>query len=283
MEYVTLNNGVKMPILGFGVYQIKDPKECEQAVADAISVGYRLIDTAASYGNEEAVGRAVRRCKVPREELFITTKLWISDTSYEGARKAFQKSMDKLGLDYLDLYLIHQPMNDYYGAWRAMTELYKEGKIRAIGVCSFYPDRLADLVAFNEVAPAVNQVETNIFFQQKKAQEVMEEKGVQMESWAPFAEGRGNLFGNPVLIGIGEKYGKSVAQVVLRWQIQRGIVCIPKSVKKERMEQNIQVFDFELSDADMELIAALDTNCSAFFDHRDPAVIDMLAGLVRNG
>lgn len=283
MEYVTLNNGVKMPILGFGVYQIKDPKECEQAVADAISVGYRLIDTAASYGNEEAVGRAVRRCKVPREELFITTKLWISDTSYEGARKAFQKSMDKLGLDYLDLYLIHQPMNDYYGAWRAMTELYKEGKIRAIGVCSFYPDRLADLVAFNEVAPAVNQVETNIFFQQKKAQEVMEEKGVQMESWAPFAEGRGNLFGNPVLKGIGEKYGKSVAQVVLRWQIQRGIVCIPKSVKKERMEQNIQVFDFELSDADMELIAALDTNGSAFFDHRDPAVIDMLAGLVRNG
>lgn len=283
MEYVTLNNGVKMPILGFGVYQIKDPKECEQAVADAISVGYRLIDTAASYGNEEAVGRAVRRCKVPREELFITTKLWISDTSYEGARKAFQKSMDKLGLDYLDLYLIHQPMNDYYGAWRAMTELYKEGKIRAIGVCSFYPDRLADLVAFNEVVPAVNQVETNIFFQQKKAQEVMEEKGVQMESWAPFAEGRGNLFGNPVLKGIGEKYGKSVAQVVLRWQIQRGIVCIPKSVKKERMEQNIQVFDFELSDADMELIAALDTNCSAFFDHRDPAVIDMLAGLVRNG
>ena len=283
MEYVTLNNGVKMPILGFGVYQIKDPKECEQAVADAISVGYRLIDTAASYGNEEAVGRAVRRCKVPREELFITTKLWISDTSYEGARKAFQKSMDKQGLDYLDLYLIHQPMNDYYGAWRAMTELYKEGKIRAIGVCSFYPDRLADLVAFNEVAPAVNQVETNIFFQQKKAQEVMEEKGVQMESWAPFAEGRGNLFGNPVLKGIGEKYGKSVAQVVLRWQIQRGIVCIPKSVKKERMEQNIQVFDFELSDADMELIAALDTNCSAFFDHRDPAVIDMLAGLVRNG
>lgn len=283
MEYVTLNNGVKMPILGFGVYQIKDPKECEQAVADAISVGYRLIDTAASYGNEEAVGRAVRRCKVPREELFITTKLWISDTSYEGARKAFQKSMDKLGLDYLDLYLIHQPMNDYYGAWRAMTELYKEGKIRAIGVCSFYPDRLADLVAFNEVAPAVNQVETNIFFQQKKAQEVMEEKGVQMESWTPFAEGRGNLFGNPVLKGIGEKYGKSVAQVVLRWQIQRGIVCIPKSVKKERMEQNIQVFDFELSDADMELIAALDTNGSAFFDHRDPAVIDMLAGLVRNG
>ena len=283
MESILLKNQVSMPLLGFGVLQMKDPEDCERCVGQAVCTGYRMFDTAASYGNEEAVGRAVRRCKVPREELFITTKLWISDTSYEGARKAFQKSMDKLGLDYLDLYLIHQPMNDYYGAWRAMTELYKEGKIRAIGVCSFYPDRLADLVAFNEVAPAVNQVETNIFFQQKKAQEVMEEKGVQMESWAPFAEGRGNLFGNPVLKGIGEKYGKSVAQVVLRWQIQRGIVCIPKSVKKERMEQNIQVFDFELSDGDMELIAALDTNCSAFFDHRDPAVIDMLAGLVRNG
>lgn len=282
MEYVTLNNGVKMPILGFGVYQITDQVECEQAVVDAVSVGYRLIDTAASYGNEEAVGRAIKRCGVPREELFITTKLWISDTSYDGTKKAFQRSLDKLGLDYLDLYLIHQPMNDYYGAWRAMTELYKEGKIRAIGVCSFYPDRLVDLAAFNEVTPAVNQVETNIFFQQKKAQQVMEEKGVQMESWAPFAEGRGNLFGNPVLKDIGEKYGKSIAQVVLRWQIQRGIVCIPKTVKKERMEQNIQIFDFELSDADMELIAALDTDRSAFFDHRDPAVIDMLAGLVRN-
>lgn len=282
MEYVTLNNGVQMPILGFGVYQITDPAQCEQAVADAVDLGYRLIDTAASYGNEEAVGRAVRRCGVPREELFITTKLWISDTSYEGAKRAFRKSMDKLGLEYLDLYLIHQPMNDYYGAWRAMTELYKEGKIRAIGVCSFYPDRLADLIAFNEVTPAVNQVEINIFFQQGKAQEVMREKGVQMESWAPFAEGRGNLFENPVLKCIGKKYGKSVAQIVLRWQIQRGIVCIPKSVKKERMEQNIQVFDFALAQEDMELIAALDTGESAFFDHRDPAVIDMLAGLVRN-
>ena len=281
MEYVTLNNGVKMPILGFGVYQITDPAQCEQAVVDAVSVGYRLIDTAASYGNEEAVGRAIRRCGVPREELFITTKLWISDTSYEGAKKAFRKSMEKLGLDYLDLYLIHQPMNDYYGAWRAMTELYKEGKIRAIGVCSFYPDRLADLIAFNEVVPAVNQVETNIFFQQIKAQEVMQAKGVQMESWAPFAEGRGNLFDNPVLKCIGKKYGKSVAQIVLRWQVQRGIVCIPKSVRKERMVQNIQVFDFTLSQDDMELIAALDTERSAFFDHRDPAVIDMLAGLVR--
>ena len=281
MEYVTLNNGVQMPILGFGVYQITDPAQCEQAVVDAVESGYRLIDTAASYGNEEAVGRAIRRCGVPREELFITTKLWISDTSYEGAKKAFQKSLDRLGLDYLDLYLIHQPMNDYYGAWRAMTEMYKEGKIRAIGVCSFYPDRLADLIAFNEVAPAVNQVETNIFFQQTKAQEVMREKGVQMESWAPFAEGRGNLFENPVLKCIGKRYSKTVAQVVLRWQIQRGIVCIPKSVKKERMEQNINVFDFALTQEDMELIAALDTGKSAFFDHRDSAVIDMLAGLVR--
>lgn len=247
MEYVTLNNGVKMPMLGFGVYQIADQAQCEQAVADAVSVGYRLIDTAASYGNEEAVGRALKRCGVSREELFITTKLWISDTGYEGAKKGFQKSMDKLGLNYLDLYLIHQPMNDYYGAWRAMTELYREGKIRAIGVCNFYPDRLADLIAFHEVPPAVNQVETNIFFQQIKAQDVMREKGVQMESWAPFAEGRGNLFENPVLKCIGKKYGKSVAQIVLRWQIQRGIVCIPKSIKKERMVENMRVFDFELS------------------------------------
>lgn len=282
MEYVTLNNGVKMPQLGFGVYQITDQEECEQAVVDAISVGYRSIDTAASYGNEEAVGRAIKRCGVPREELFITTKLWITDTSYEGAKRGFEKSMQKLGLDYLDLYLIHQPLNDYYGAWRAMTELYKAGKIRAIGVCSFYPDRLADLIAFNEVTPAVNQVEANIFFQQTKAQEFMQSKGVQMEGWAPFAEGRGNLFGNETLKAIGEKYHKSVAQVVLRWLLQRGIVCIPKSTKKERMEQNFDVFDFELSGDDMTLIAALDTNTSAFFDHRDPAAIEHLTNLVRN-
>ncbi|MFC2346509.1 MAG: aldo/keto reductase [Scardovia wiggsiae] len=282
MEYVTLNNGVKMPQLGFGVYQITDPAQCEQAVVDAISVGYRSIDTAASYGNEEAVGRAIKRCGVPREELFITTKLWITDTSYEGAKRGFEKSMQKLGLDYLDLYLIHQPLNDYYGAWRAMTELYKAGKIRAIGVCSFYPDRLADLIAFNEVTPAVNQVEANIFFQQTKAQEFMQSKGVQMEGWAPFAEGRGNLFGNETLKAIGEKYHKSVAQVVLRWLLQRGIVCIPKSTKKERMEQNLDVFDFELNGDDMALIAALDTNTSAFFDHRDPAAIERLTNLVRN-
>ena len=282
MEYVTLNNGVKMPQLGFGVFQIKDPAQCEQAVLDAISVGYRLIDTAASYGNEEAVGRAIKKCGVPREELFITTKLWISDTSYEGAKDAFQKSLDKLGLDYLDLYLIHQPLNDYYGAWRAMEELYKEGKVRAIGVCSFYPDRLADLIAFNEVAPAVNQVEANVFFQQKESQEYMESKGVVMEGWAPFAEGKNDLFQNETLQKIGDKYGKSIAQVVLRWLLQRGIVCIPKSVKKERMEQNFNVFDFQLNQEDMEKIAGLDTGASCFFNHRDPAVVENLAGLVRN-
>lgn len=282
MEYVTLNNGVKMPQLGFGVYQIKDPAQCEQAVLDAISVGYRLIDTAASYGNEEAVGHAIRKCGVPREDLFITTKLWISDTSYEGAKKAFQKSLDKLGLDYLDLYLIHQPLNDYYGAWRAMEELYKEGKDRAIGVCSFYPDRLADLLSFNEVAPAVNQVEANVFFQQNESQKYMQSRGVVMEGWAPFAEGKSDLFHNEVLARIGEKHGKSVAQVVLRWLLQRGIVCIPKSVKKERMEQNFDVFDFTLDGEDLAQIAALDTGMSCFFDHHDPAVVENLAGLVRN-
>lgn len=282
MKYVTLNNGVKMPQLGFGVFQIKDPAECEQAVVDAVSTGYRLIDTAASYGNEEAVGKAIKRCGVPREELFITTKLWISDTTYEGAKAAFQKSLERLGLNYLDLYLIHQPMNDYYGAWRAMEELYREGKIRAIGVCSFYPDRLADLIAFNEVAPAVNQVETNVFFQQTESQKYMRSKGVVMEGWAPFAEGKNDLFHNETLKEIGEKYGKSIAQVVLRWMLQRGIVCIPKSVKKERMEENFSVFDFALDEEDFAKIAGLDTGMSCFFDHRDPAVIENLAGLVRN-
>lgn len=281
MDYVTLNNGIKMPLLGFGTYQIKDPTECERAVREAIDVGYRLIDTAASYGNEEAVGKAVRESGVPREELFVTTKLWISDASYEGAKRGFSASMERLGLDYLDLYLIHQPLGDYYGAWRAMTELYREGKIRSIGVCSFYPDRLADLIAFNEVAPAVNQVECNIFFQQEKAQTYMKSKGVQMQSWAPFAEGHNDLFHNPTLTAIGEKYGKSVAQVVLRWQLQRGIVCIPKSTRRERMEQNFNAFDFILSQEDMDAIAALDTGVSSFFDHRDPAVVEMLAGLVR--
>lgn len=282
MEYVRLNNGIKMPKLGFGVFQIRDAAQCEQAVRDAIDVGYRLIDTAASYGNEEAVGKAIKSCGVAREDLFITTKLWISDTSYEGAKKAFQKSLDWLGLDYLDLYLIHQPLNDYYGAWRAMEEMYEAGKIRAIGVCSFYPDRLADLIAFNKVAPAVNQVEANVFFQQKESQKYMESKGVVMEGWAPFAEGKNDLFHNETLRGIGEKYGKTIAQVVLRWLLQRGVVCIPKSTKRERMEENFQVFDFTLSEEDMETIAALDTRKSCFFDHRDPAVVENLAGMVRN-
>ncbi len=281
MEYVTLNNGVGMPVLGFGTYQIKDPAVCEQAVRDAIDVGYRMIDTAASYGNEEAVGRAIQSCGVPRDRLFITTKLWISDASYQGAMRGFEASMQRLGLDYLDLYLIHQPLGDYYGAWRAMTELCRAGRIRAIGVCSFYPDRLADLIAFNEMPPAVNQVECNVFFQQQAAQDYMKSKGVQMQSWAPFAEGHNDLFHNETLAAIGARYGKSVAQVVLRWQLQRGIVCIPKSVKKERMQQNFDVFDFTLSEEDMAAIAAMDTGVSSFFDHRDPAVVEMLAGLVR--
>ena len=280
MEYATLNNGVKMPMAGIGTFLLT-PDEAEASVLSALQCGYRLIDTAASYGNEEAVGKAVRECGIPREELFITTKLWVSDTGYEGAKRGFAASMERLGLDYLDLYLIHQPLNDYYGAWRAMTELCREGRIRAIGVCSFYPDRLADLIAFNEVAPAVNQVECNIFFQQEKAQEYMKSKGVQMQSWAPFAEGHNDLFHDPTLTAIGEKYGKSVAQVVLRWQLQRGIVCIPKSTKKERMEQNFNVFGFALTDEDMAAIAALDTNTSSFFDHRDPAVVEMLSGLSR--
>lgn len=282
MKYVTLNNGVNMPQLGFGVFQITDPLSCEQAVTDAISTGYRMIDTAASYGNEEAVGRAIKHCGISREELFITTKLWISDTSYEGAKKAFQKSLDRLGLDYLDLYLIHQPLNDYYGAWRAMEELYKEGKVRAIGVCSFYPDRLADLIAFNEITPAVNQVEANVFFQQKESQKYMESKGVTMEGWAPFAEGKNDLFHNETLKNIGAKYGKSIAQVVLCWLLQRGIVCIPKSIKKERMEENFNVFDFSLDKEDIQKIEALDTGKSCFFDHRDPVVVENLTGLIRN-
>lgn len=282
MDFVTLNNGVTMPQLGFGVFQITDPAECEQAVRDAVEVGYRSFDTAASYGNEEAVGRALASCGVPRDELFVTTKLWVTDASYEGAKRGFAKSLERLGLDYIDLYLIHQPLGDVYGAWRAMEELYQEGVVRAIGVANFYPDRLADLIAFNEVTPAVNQVEANVFFQQWEAQQFMESKGVQMEGWAPFAEGHNDLFHNPVLAAIGQKYGKSVAQVVLRWLLQRGIVCIPKSVSKERMAQNFDVFDFKLSADDMAAIRALDENQSSFFDHRDPAAVERLVNLVRN-
>lgn len=278
MEYVTLNNGITMPQLGFGVFQIPED-QTEQVVRDAVDTGFRLFDTAASYGNEEALGRALATCGVPRDELFITTKLWLTDASYDGAKRAFAESMKKLGLDYLDLYLIHQPLNDYYGAWRAMEDLYKEGVIRAIGVANFYPDRLADLIAFNEVAPAVNQVECNVYFQQEKAQAYMKSKGVQMESWAPFAEGKNDLFGNKMLQAIGEKYGKTVAQVALRWQLQRGIVCIPKTVKPERMAQNMDVFDFTLTDEDIKAIESLDTGVSQFFDHRTPEAVEMLAGL----
>ncbi|MEA4849564.1 MAG: aldo/keto reductase [Clostridiaceae bacterium] len=281
MEFVILNNGIKMPILGFGVYQITDPEQCEQAVVDAIQTGYRLIDTAASYGNEEAVGRAVKRCGVPREELFITTKLWVSNTNYSEAKTGFQHSLDRLGLDYVDLYLIHQPMNDYYGAWRAMTELYKEKRTRAIGLCNFYPDRLVDLIHFNEVAPAINQIETNIFYQREADLQTMKKKGVQMEAWAPFAEGHNDLFRNETLMRISTKYNKSVAQVVLRWLIQRGIVCIPKSANKERIVQNFNVFDFALTNEDMSLIATLDTGKSTFFDHRNPDLIEALANLKR--
>lgn len=255
MKYVKLNNGVEMPILGFGVYQISDPEICEQAVYDALTVGYRSIDTAAAYYNEEAVGRAIRRSGIPREELFVTTKLWISDAGYEPAKKAFEESMSKLGLDYLDLYLIHQPFGDVYGSWRAMEELYKAGRIRAIGVSNFYPDRLQDLILHNEITPAVNQVETHPFHQQTAAAEFMRSKGVQIESWAPFAEGKNGLFANDVLLGIAARYGKTVAQVVLRWLIQRDVVCIPKSVHKERIAENFDVFGFELDDADMAAIA----------------------------
>lgn len=278
MEYVTLNNGVTMPQLGFGVFQIPED-QTEQVVRDAVEAGYRLFDTAAAYGNEEALGRAIATCGVPRDELFITTKLWLTDASYDGAKRAFAESMKKLGLDYLDLYLIHQPLNDYYGAWRAMEDLYKEGVIRAIGVANFYPDRLADLIAFNEVTPAVNQVECNVYFQQEQAQAYMKSKGVQMESWAPFAEGKNDLFGNKTLQAIGEKYGKTVAQVVLRWELQRGIVCIPKTVKPERMAQNMDVFDFTLTDDDIKAIESLDTGKSQFFDHRTAEAVEMLANL----
>ncbi|AGK98346.1 aldo/keto reductase [Clostridium pasteurianum] len=281
MKKVTLNNGVEMPILGFGVFQITDEAQCEQAVLDAIHTGYRLIDTAMSYHNEEAVGRAIKKCGVPREELFITTKLWLADAGYEKTMKAFETSLKKLGLDYLDLYLIHQPVGDVYGSWRAMEELYKAGKIRAIGVANFMPDRLVDLVLNNEIAPAINQVEVNPFCQRTFDQEIMEKKGVQIQSWGPFAEGRNGLFQNETLKTIGEKYGKSIAQVVLRWLIQRGVVCIPKSVRKERMEQNFDVFDFTLTDEDMQSIASLDTGKSCFFSHHDPAAIERLCGLVR--
>jgi 2,5-diketo-D-gluconate reductase A len=273
---VTLNNGVEMPILGFGVFQVPDPAECERSVRDAIDVGYRLLDTAASYGNEAAVGAAIRNHGIDRSALFITTKLWVQDASYDGAKAAFERSMDKLQLDYLDLYLIHQPYGDVYGAWRAMTELQRAGRIRAIGVSNFYPDRLVDFVLHNAVAPAVNQIEIHPFHQQEDAQKILAEHKVQAEAWGPFAEGRNGLFTNEVLEPIARKHGKSVAQVVLRWLIQRDIVAIPKSVRKERMAENFAVFDFELDEGDLAAIAALDQKASSFFDHRDPAMVKWL-------
>ena len=276
MEYVTLNNGVKMPLEGFGVFQVPDPAQCEQAVLDAIESGYRLIDTAAAYMNEKAVGEAIKKCGVPREELFITTKLWVQDATYEGAKKAIQTSLDNLGLDYLDLYLIHQPLKDYVGAYRAMEEAYKEGKLKAIGVCNFHPARLADLCETVEVIPAVNQVELHPFFQQENALAVMKEYGVVPEAWGPFAEGNHGIFTHPVLTKIGDKYGKSAAQVALRWNVQRGVVVIPKSVHKDRMEQNMNIWDFNLSDEDMAEIAKLDLGHSEIVNHDDPGFIKML-------
>lgn len=272
MKTVTLNNGVRMPIVGFGVYQVTDAEECENAVYEALMAGYRLIDTAAGYLNEEAVGRAIKRSGVSREELFITTKLWVQDADYERAKVAFSKSLKKLQLDYLDLYLIHQPFGDYYGAWRAMEELYREGKIKAIGVSNFLPDRLMDLIVHNEIVPAVNQIETHPFYQQIESAAFMKEQGVQHQSWAPFAEGINNMFGNKVLVSIAKKHNKSVAQVVLRWLVQRDVVVIPKSVRKERIIENIDIFDFELSADDIEQIKTLDTRESLFLSYRDPEV-----------
>ncbi len=273
MKKITLNNGVEMPILGFGVYQINDLNECEQSVYEAITAGYRLIDTAASYQNEEAVGRAIKRSGVPREELFITTKLWVQDTGYENTRKAFVKSLQRLQLDYLDLYLIHQPYGDIYGSWRAMEELYREEKVRAIGVSNFQMDRLVDLIIHNKVIPAVNQVETHPFCQQIESAELMKEHNVQIESWGPFAEGKNNMFKNELLVSIAEKYKKSVAQVILRWLTQREVVAIPKSVRKERIIENFNIFDFELNQKDMDTIATLDTKKSLFFSHNDPEIV----------
>ena len=275
METKILNNGVEMPVLGFGVYQV-DEAICERCVSEALAAGYRSIDTAAAYMNERAVGRAVRRSGIPRGELFITTKLWVQDAGYESAKRAFAASLERLQLDYLDLYLIHQPFGDVYGAWRAMEELYREGKVRAIGVSNFQPDRLVDLILHNEVVPAVNQVETHPFCQQAEETGILARYGVQAEAWAPFAEGRNNLFGNEVLTDLAAKHRKSVAQVVLRWLIQRGIVVIPKSVHKERMAENIDVFDFTLPPEDMARIAALDMKQSCFLSHRDPQTVEWL-------
>lgn len=279
MEFAVLNNGIKMPLEGFGVFQVPDPAVCERAVLDAIAGGYRLIDTAAAYGNEEAVGRAVAKCGVPREELFIVTKLWVQDTSREGAGAAFQTSLEKLGLDYLDLYLIHQPMGDYIGAWRVMEELYEAGKIRAIGVCNCYPHVLADICETVSVRPAVNQVELHPFFQQPDALALMKEYGVQPMAWGPLAEGNHGIFTHPVLTEIGRRYGKTAAQVALRWGVERGVVVIPKSTHKERMEENLDIWDFALTGEELDRIARLDIGRSEIVNHFDPAFVRMLHGM----
>ena len=282
MQKVSLNNGVEMPILGFGVFQITDTEECERSVYEAIQTGYRLIDTAASYENEEAVGNAIKSSGVARAELFVTTKLWIQDAGYESAKKAFERSLKRLQLDYLDLYLIHQPFGDVYGSWRAMEELYRDGRIRAIGVSNFQPDRLMDLIVHNQIVPAVNQIETHPFNQQIETQKFLQENKVQIESWGPFAEGKNNIFANELLCSIAGKYNKTVAQTILRWLTQRGVVAIPKSVHKERIIENFNIFDFELSQEDMEAIVALDTKVSSFFDHRDPKMVKRLGEAKRN-
>jgi len=279
MQKVTLNNGVEMPILGFGVYQVPDAAECERSVAQALDVGYRLRDTAAAYHNGEPAGRALRKRGRAPGGVCVTTKLWIQDAGYESAKRAFQRSLDRLQLDYLDLYLIHQPFGDVYGAWRAMEELYREGRIKAIGISNFQPDRVMDLIVHNEVVPAINQIETHPFHQQVETQKFLQDNHVQIESWGPFAEGRNHIFHNDVLLSLAKKHGKSVAQVILRWLVQRGVVAIPKSVHAERIAENFDVFDFELGADDMRAIAALDSKQSAFFDHRDPAMVKLLGNV----
>ena len=277
MQNVTLNNGIEMPILGFGVFQIPNESECEQAVIDAIKTGYRLIDTAASYQNETAVGNAIKKSEVPRNELFITTKLWASDMGYENTKLAFQKSIDKLQLDYLDLYLIHQPYGDVFGSWKAMQELYHEGKIKAIGVANFHPDRVMDLIINSGFTPAVNQIETHPFHQQIETHQFLTDNNVQIQSWGPFAEGKNDIFNNETLKTIAVKYNKSVAQIILRWLTQRGIIAIPKSVRKERMKENFDIFTFELSETEMQTIQTLDNKTSLFFDHRDPNMVKWIS------